>query len=131
MTHDTLTEALVQAADGEPDRVRELLAAGADPNGMPLIMAIQSGETAIVEMLLRAGADLNASCSGTTPLNRAISSCYPTIVDILIRAGADVNQAAPDGMLPLTSARTQGRTDASAEERGQIIDLLIRAGAHE
>ena len=131
MTNDSLTQALIQAADGEAAWVQELLAAGANPNGMPLIMAIQCGELVIVEMMLRAGADVNAHFSGTTPLIRAISSTYPEIVILLIRAGADVNQAAPDGILPLTSARAWGRANATAEEREQIVRQLIDAGAHE
>src|SRR5215216_6443711 len=113
MTDDTLTQALIQAADGEPSRVHDLLAAGANPNGMPLIMAIQCGERAIVQIMIATGADVNAPFSHTTPLIRAISSSYPDIVDVLIRAGADVNQAAPDRTMPLDAARTQGRTNAT------------------
>lgn len=131
MTNDSLTQALIQAADGEPAWVQKLLAAGANPNGMPLIMAIQCGELVIVEMMLSAGADVNAPFSDTTPLIRAISSSYPEIVNLLICAGADVNQAAPDGILPLTSARTQGRANATPEERERIVRQLINAGAHE
>jgi len=35
-----LDSALVQAADGELETVRKLIALGADVNGMPLMMAI-------------------------------------------------------------------------------------------
>jgi len=131
MTNDTLTQALIQAADGEPSRVHDLLAAGANPNGMPLIMAIQCGERAIVQMMIAAGADVNAPFSHTTPLIRAISSSYPEIVDLLICAGANVNHVAPDGTMPLDAARAQDRTNATADEREQIIQLLLKAGAHE
>jgi ankyrin repeat protein len=131
MTDISLIQALIEAADGEPDRVKELLAVGANPNGMPLIMAIQCGERDIVEMMINAGADVNAPFSRTTPLIRAISASYPKIVDLLIRAGAHVNQAAPDGTMPLTSARVQGRANIIATEREHILHLLIDAGAHE
>jgi ankyrin repeat protein len=131
MSDDTLTQTLIQAADGDPSWVAELLAAGANPNGMPLIMAIQCGEPAIVQMMIVAGADVNAAFAHTTPLIRAISSSYPDIVDLLIRAGANVNQVAPDGTVPLYAARTQGRTTITADERNRIIELLITAGAHE
>jgi ankyrin repeat protein len=70
---------------------------------------------------------VNAPFSHTTPLNRAISSGYRSIVELLIRAGAQVDQAAPDGLLPLAVARRQSRTNATAAEREQIIDLLIKA----
>lgn len=131
MTDDTRTHALIQAADGEPSRVHDLLAAGANPNGMPLIMAIQCGEREIVQMMIAAGADVNAPFSQTTPLIRAISSSYPAIVDVLIQAGAHVNQVAPDGTRPINAARTQGRTNGTADERDQILQLLRNAGAHE
>jgi ankyrin repeat protein len=131
VTNDDLIGALIQAADGEPELVQALLEAGADPTGMPLIMAIQCGEREIVEMMIGAGADVNAPFSHTTPLNRAISSSYPSIVELLLRAGAQVNQAAPDGLFPLAVARRQGRINATAAEREQIIALLIKAGAHE
>jgi ankyrin repeat protein len=131
MSDETLTQSLIQAADGEPSWVAELLAAGANPNGMPLMMAVQCGEPAIVQMMIAAGADVNAAFADTTPLIRAISSIYPDIVDILIRAGADVNQVAPDGTISLYAARTQGHTNVTADERNRIIKLLINAGAHE
>ncbi len=131
MTDDALTQALIQAADSEPDAVRKLLAAGANPNGMPLIMAIQCDEAEIVQMMLAAGAEVNSPFQHTTPLVHAISASYPNIVDLLLRAGADVNQATPDGTIPLTAARTQGRTNATVHERNQIVEMLIKAGAHE
>ena len=52
---ESLDMALVQAADGYPDRVKELIEAGANVNGMPLIMAIQCDEAEIVRLLIAAG----------------------------------------------------------------------------
>ena len=131
MTDDPLTHALIQAADGEPDAVRSLLAAGANPNGMPLIMAIQCAEAEIVQMMLTAGAEVNTPVGRTTPLVRAITASYPDIVNLLLRAGANVNQVTPDGTMPLTAARTHGRTNSTPHERDQIVQMLIDAGAHE
>lgn len=53
---DELRIGLVLATDGYPDVVRQALAEGADPNGMPLIMAIQCDEPGIVRMLINGGA---------------------------------------------------------------------------
>ena len=51
--------ALIQAADGHLDWVQDLLDHGTDPNGMPLIMAIQCNEPEIVQLMIGAGADVN------------------------------------------------------------------------
>jgi len=69
---DDVRAALTQAAAGEEAWARDLIAAGADPNGMPLIMAIQCGELAIVE-------------HGSL---RATSEYWATIRPILLDAGA-------------------------------------------
>ena len=73
-----LSAALVRAADGDPESVRELLAAGATPTGMPLLMAVQCDEPEIVGLLLAAGADPNhlLPSAGTTPLIRAVTAAY-------------------------------------------------------
>ncbi len=97
---DDLRAALVQAADGEETWARELLAAGASPNGMPLIMAIQCGELEIVRLFIAAGADIDRDFARTTPLIRAVTAGYPAIVQALIDAGADVNKRDEKG-LPL------------------------------
>jgi ankyrin repeat protein len=122
---------LIQAADGEPDTVHYLLAAGANPNGMPLLMAIQCGEREIVQMLIAAGADINAPFAQTTPLLRAITASFPDIVELLIQNGVNVNQAAPDGTVPLIAAQAHGRIGLTDETRQRIIRLLYDAGAHE
>lgn len=128
---EDLAKALVQAADGEPDVVEQLLAAGANPSGMPLLMAIQSGEATIIQMMIAAGVTINAPFADTTPLVRAITASFPDIVELLIHAGADVNQIAPDGTVPLIAAQTQGRTNVTDDVRQRIVRLLIDAGAHE
>ena len=130
MIDDSLTQALTLAADGDLAAVRELLARGADPTGMPLIMAIQCDEAEIVQLMIAAGAEVNTPFQATTPLVRAITAGYPKIVDVLLQAGAQVNQVAPDGTIPLEAARTRGRTNLTDEERDQIVQLLINAGAH-
>lgn len=126
-----LHEALVQAADGYPEWVEELLAIGADPNGMPLIMAIQCDEPQIVKMMIDAGADVNQPYSQTTPLIRAITACYPSIVQLLLAAGADVNQRDSAGRSPLAAASGEIRLDATEEERNAIIRMLRAHGAQD
>jgi ankyrin repeat protein len=79
--------------------VRRLLKEGIDVNARtigyrgqtPLRLAAKSGHTAIVEMLLEAGADPNLeSYDGRTPL---MDVAKPAICRMLLAAGADVNAA--------------------------------------
>ncbi len=131
LNQESLSIALVQAADGKPERVAELLAAGADPNGLPLLMAIQSNEPQIVQMMIDAGADVNRPFARTTPLIRAIASGHPLIVRVLLAAGADVNQKDSSGFTPLSVALGKTRLNATEEERNTIIRMLQMNGAHE
>ncbi|MCH1919013.1 ankyrin repeat domain-containing protein [Shewanella sp. A3A] len=89
MNQTELDDALIQAADCDFDYAQELLSAGANPNGMPLIMAIQCGAVDIVSLFITSGAELNVHYRHTTPLIRAVTSCYPEIVRLLIENGAD------------------------------------------
>ena len=91
MNQKELDDSLIQAADGDFQSAKELLMAGANPNGMPLIMAIQCGAFDIVSLFIRYGVDLNTCYSGTTPLIRAVTSGYPEIVQLLIANGAKTN----------------------------------------
>jgi len=127
----SLHSALIQAADGEIEWVKKLLAAGADPNGMPLIMAIQCSQVTIVQMMLDAGVDIDQSFSHTTPLIHAVSGTRTDIVDLLIKSGVDVNKRGTEDISPLEAARTKGRTNATVGEKASIIQALISAGAKE
>ncbi|MHB8575136.1 MAG: ankyrin repeat domain-containing protein [Dehalococcoidia bacterium] len=124
---ESLTGALVQAADGYPEWSAELLSAGADPNGMPLIMAIQSGELGIVQAMLAAGADPNRAFQETTPLIRAIQSRYPAIVRALLDRGADVRLRAPSGIAPLQAANSPGRRDVPVQAEAETLQLVLAA----
>lgn len=124
--------ALVQAADGYPDSVKELIEAGANVNGMPLIMAIQCDEAEIVRLLIAAGSAINVVYRETTPLIRAVTSCRPQIVQILIEAGADVHLKDPQGRTPL-QAFVEGptRLNVSKAEKDKIMEILKSAGAND
>ena len=76
--------------------VRKLLAQGADLNfRLPLFnapvltMAATAGKIAIIEALLAAGADANASTDkGLTPLLAAIQAGKTGVAQLLLKAGA-------------------------------------------
>lgn len=57
----------------------------------PLHHAAHAGQVEIIELLLKAGASIDArALSGGTPLMRAIESSRAAAVDFLINAGASV-----------------------------------------
>jgi hypothetical protein len=85
-----------------PEKVKKLLAAGADVNtkspdhieSTPLHDAAYNGQAETVKLLLESGADVNAkSAHGRTPLHWAVRGYGPyyPLVELLLKAGADVN----------------------------------------
>eukprot|EP00731_Ephydatia_muelleri_P016141 Em0009g565a len=75
------------AENGHTAVVEMLLKAGADMNKTPLYTAAENGHTAVVEMLLKARADMNK-----TPLYVAAANGHTAVVEMLLMAGADVNK---------------------------------------
>ena len=83
----------------QPEAVRILLAAGADPNfrdsegDSPLRACAEFGDHELVAMLLRCGAtqtiDESGGLSGMTALGRAASRLDLPMLELLLRAGAD------------------------------------------
>ena len=92
-------EALIGAVDeGDLQAVRELLAAGADPNATvhgytALYIAASEEHLAIVQELLAAGADPNAMYNGYTAIYTAAQRGNLAIVRKLLAAGADPNES--------------------------------------
>ncbi len=100
---------------------RLLLAAGAPVDATtrinaitPLFMAARNGSAAMVEVLLRSGADFNrANDNGTTPLMMAAAAGNPDAVKLLLdrRANIDAREEA-HGQTALMFAAALGRADA-------------------
>jgi len=93
----------------------------------PLFLAAGSGDIAIVDALVNAGANVNATDrEGATPLHYAVSHPHNyDVIDYLIKAGADVN--AVEKMFSY-----QGRTllfKAISSQPMEVIELLLKAGA--
>ena len=112
--------------------IKLLLEAEADVNtecldDTPLYLALDHGFHEAVDLLIRAGADVNKVCkNGITPLVK-VSSVWDQPVnnivkclELLIQAGADVNMTTPEGSA-LTTASESGFDEG--------VQLLIQAGA--
>lgn len=120
---------LLRAVDeGDAERVKSLLAAGADANATSesnetaLMRAVSKGHLEVVHVLLDAGGDVHAkSENGFTPLFMAVFFGYADIARALLARGSD--PAAPTRVN--TTAEKWARSWGSAE----IVELLDDADA--
>lgn len=87
-----------------------------------LIQAAERGDAALVQQLLREGADLNGrDARRRTPIMAATHANKPAIVKLLIQAGADINLQDEIKDNPFLYAGAEGLLD--------VLKLLIDAGA--
>ena len=96
----------------------------------PLHIAAEEGHKEIAELLIAAGADVNAKDSvGFTPLHEAAWKGHKEVVELLIDNGADVN-AKSDWFerTPLHDAVPNIKIPANKEAK-EIVELLIAKGA--
>lgn len=123
---------LVACALGDVNRVRELLAAGANANKpcyddfggvTPLVMTVGLSRSAdVASLLIEAGADVNNEWSeGTTAIFEATSDQFYDIAKVLIAGGAEVNVCLSNGMTPLMFAVRNGAL--------RCVELFLDAGA--
>ena len=126
------------ASNGDEAAVRELLkqpgvdleAGERTDSGTAVWAASQSNHSHIVELLLQAGANINAQNSdGWTLLHLAAAVGRATVVHSLIITGADVNARADGGATPLLFAAQSGHLFASQSETLEVVQMLIDAGS--
>ena len=136
---------LIQAAGtGNVDRVRSLLATKVNldlDRGAAIGSAAAAGHTQIVELLIRAGANVNLRDKlGFTPIASAAYAGYGEIVQLLIDAGADIQ--APAGGVQSYSAleyaqmglyqcdfRNEKQHQQGDRQHAQIVRQLQQLGA--
>ncbi|KAL5266150.1 hypothetical protein ACHWQZ_G006711 [Mnemiopsis leidyi] len=150
-----------EAAQGRDERVREILAAQPHiidikvQGKTALQVASHQGFQAVVEELIKAGADLEIKDDdGDNALHYAAFGNEPGAAMLLIENGADINASNGNGCTALHVAANKGHRDmvsclidgradlnlkdaygdtplhdAIAKERNEIVKLLIDAGA--
>jgi ankyrin repeat protein len=129
----------------QQDIIAALVTAGADLNdpseagdgenaAPPVFLAIKSGDLAVVQQLIAAGANVNVvDQQGSTPLHRAVLAQpveYATgLVTTLLRAGADANAMRSKGGAPLHNL-VFGADKMPPQAVAQIATLLVQHGAN-
>ena len=120
---------------GDATGVEDAIANGSNVNarnndgGTPLTRATLNGNTEVVRLLLKYGANVNAkdnsqwiALDGNTALDIAAWKGYTNIIDILLKYGANVNARQKDGGTALMSTAIIGHTD--------VAELLLKHGAN-
>lgn len=129
-----MSELVLQAVEaGDLPRVQMLLASGADcdarnaDGSTALTLAAHTDRPDIVDALIKAGADVNATDErGWGPLMKAVYNPdvdrgFPDVVDTLIRAGARIETSITYGIRPLMLAAGYGES--------AVVETLLNAGA--
>lgn len=85
----------------------------------PLMLAALNGETALCQLLIRKGADVNKP--GWAPLHYAATNGHLEAMNLLLEENAYIDAASPNGTTPLMMAAHYGTESA--------VKLLLEAGA--
>jgi len=128
LTSPTDHELWNAAIDNKYDRVKELLAQGANPNAVDvsgttvLMLAAEQGNYEIVKLLIAGGAEINRSNqNGQTALMFACIWGFPDIAEHLIDHNAGLNARNIQGNTPLIEAAINGNLS--------MVALLVQKGA--
>jgi len=114
---------------GNLEAVEKMLERGLDPNcysfgKAALHVAVETSTPAVVEMLLRNGANIEIpmkAANKNTPLDQAIVTKKPEMIKLLIRYGAQSDQVKNNGWSSMHQAAVMGHSD--------VIFAMLQADA--
>ncbi|XP_015582166.1 ankyrin-1 [Ricinus communis] len=115
---DAGTPLIWAAGHAQPDALKVLLEHHANPNAetedniTPLLSAVAAGSVACLESLVQAGANVNITAGGATPLHIAADNGSSEILHCLLKAGTDPNVIDEDGQKPIQVAAARGNRAA-------------------
>ncbi|XP_031268814.1 serine/threonine-protein phosphatase 6 regulatory ankyrin repeat subunit C isoform X1 [Pistacia vera] len=115
---DSGTPLVWAAGHAQQEAVKVLLEHHANPNAetedniTPLLSAVAAGSLACLELLIKAGANVNIIAGGATPLHIAADIGSTEIIECLLKAGADPNVTDEDGQKPIQVAAARGNRGA-------------------
>lgn len=122
------SELIIGTAEGDLNKVKAELTAGADPNEQDtegwtaLMWAAQDNDIKMMELLLQNGADpMIQDLYEETALNKATTQGNIEAIRTLINAGADPNHAKNYGGVPLM--------DAISSKNIETVKVLLELGA--
>jgi ankyrin repeat protein len=122
------------ASTGRADVVKNVLAAGGDPNftaigGPALRVAARRGDVEMIQAFLDAGADPNIKGASGNSLDAAIGQGHAEAASLLIRAGASLKSKTDDSLLVQAVHRKMTSTVRAMIDAG--ADVNERAEVHE
>jgi len=121
------------AGKADPEVLRHMLAAGADPNARhprtletPIFTAVINERARNVDLLLEYGADINATdYLGLTTLHWATSQRRWEIMEHLLARGADPERKAGE-LVDFATPAEWGACGATREDRADVVEFYRR-----
>jgi ankyrin repeat protein len=141
--HDAAKKGDIAAVQALLKQNPDLVSSKDENQNTPLYLAAWRGQTAIAELLLANGADLEArNAQGSTPLSIAAGSGRREMAELLLAHKAEVNVRNQWGETPLIKAAAEGYTEVvevllankadvnARSESGQTPLIFAVAGGH-
>jgi serine/threonine protein kinase len=117
--------------EGRTNDVKKAIARGDDlktpmRGRTPLVLAVQTGNREIFELLIKSGAPLEPPPDLLAPLHAAVLYRRPEFIPRLLDLGANINSRDADGSTPLYYAATSGQVEIAKQLLARGADRTIK-----